>query len=68
MLLQGAGHIAVIAIERTRTESAAGKRTAAYRPFPAVALFLAEVYPHLKDVLPPDVWEYPNSDSAVSGE
>jgi hypothetical protein len=35
------------------------ERTAAYRPFPAVAVFCAEVYPKLKDVLPPDVWEYP---------
>jgi hypothetical protein len=35
------------------------ERTAAYRPFPAVAIFRAHVYPKLKDVLPPDMWEYP---------
>ncbi len=34
------------------------ERTAADRPFPAVAIFRAAVYPKLKDVLPPDVWEY----------
>jgi hypothetical protein len=27
-------------------------------PFPAVAILRAEVYPKLKYVLPPDVWEY----------
>ena len=37
------------------------ERTVAYRPFPAVAIFRAEVYPKLKDVLPPDVWEYPTT-------
>lgn len=35
------------------------ERTVAYRPFPAVAIFRAEVYPKLKDVLPADVWDYP---------
>jgi hypothetical protein len=37
--------------------------TVAYRPFPAVAIFRAEVYRKLKDVLPPDVWEYPTTRS-----
>ena len=35
------------------------ERTVAYRRFPAVAIFRAEVYPKLKDVLPADVWDYP---------
>ncbi len=37
------------------------ERTVAYRPFPAGAIFRAAVYPKLKDVLPPDVWEYPTT-------
>jgi hypothetical protein len=35
--------------------------TAALRPFPAVRLFREALYPILKDVLPPDLWEYPSA-------
>jgi hypothetical protein len=34
------------------------KRTVAYRPFPAVAVFRSEMYQGLKDVLGPDYWTY----------
>jgi hypothetical protein len=34
--------------------------TLALRPFPAVSLFREALYPLLKDVLAPNVWEYPD--------
>jgi hypothetical protein len=35
------------------------ERTLALRPYPALKLFLDAVYASLKDMLPPDVWDYP---------
>ncbi len=41
------------------------ERTLAYRPLPAVKLFRDAMYPTLKDVVPPDLWDYPASDSEL---
>ncbi len=38
------------------------ERTLAYRPLPALKLFREAMYPILKDVVPPDLWDYPASD------
>ena len=37
------------------------ERTIALRPFPAVKLFRDAMYASLRDRLPPDVWDYPET-------
>ncbi len=34
------------------------ERTIAYRPLPALQIFRDAMYPMLKDILPPEYWEY----------
>ncbi|SFM20171.1 hypothetical protein [Variovorax sp. OV329] len=41
------------------------ERTIALRPYPALKLFRDAMYSSLKDKLPPDVWEYPDSGAAA---
>ncbi len=41
------------------------ERTIAYRPLPALKLFREKMYPILKDLVPPDLWNYPASGSEL---